>query len=76
MLNHEPLARKLSVTRFLLLSQRVQLAFLARQTAVSVVLFQPQVAAVCQALGLRPHRQATLDEQLEVVYFARAKRRG
>ena len=76
MLNHEPLARKLSVTRFLLLSQRVQLAFLARQTAVSVVLFQPQVAAVCQALGLRSWRETAFNKQLEVVQLARAERGG
>ena len=76
MLDHKPLIRKLPIAHFLFFGQRVQLAFLVRQTAVCMVLFQPQVAAVCQALGLRSWREMAFNKQLEVVQLARAERGG
>ena len=41
-----------------------------------MALFQPQIAAVCEALGFGTEHDPALLEQLEVMYLARTKSRG
>ena len=41
-----------------------------------MALFQPQIPAVCEALGLGAGQDPALLEQLEVMHLARAKSRG
>ena len=65
-LGYEPLPRQLPVLCPLLLRERMKLAALVGRLAVGMKLRQPQVAAVGQAPGLRPHRHPALLEELKV----------
>ena len=51
MQDDKPLPRELAIGIFLSICEWVQLCTLARQAAVVMALFQPQIAAVCEALG-------------------------
>ena len=74
-LGHEPLPCQLPVLCLLLARQWVQFAALVRRLAVGMMLRQPQVAAVGQALGLLGQRRPAALEELEVVRPARAEGR-
>ena len=72
----EPLPRELTISRLLLLRERMMLALLLRQAAVRVAVRQTQVAAVREALRLGRKRQTAFLEQREVLLLAFAEAGG
>lgn len=75
MFGYETLPCQLPVFCLLLFGQRMQFALFMRYLTVLMVLEQPEITAVCQALCLLGHRCPTALKELEIVPLADTERR-
>jgi hypothetical protein len=73
--HHELLPGKLTVLLLLLFTERVPFAPFVGCLAIGMEFGNPQIATVCEALGLRQQRRSALAKQLEIMLLAVAERR-
>jgi hypothetical protein len=73
--HHELLPGKLTVLLLLLFTEQVQFAPFVGCLAIGMEFGNPQIATVCEALGLRQQRRSALAKQLEIMLLAVAERR-